>query len=85
LTTNFRRAPSPARAPRYTDAFPIAPRSGRAASKSSSSPEAKKMSFPCSAGALLPETGASRKAAPVARTAAATAAAVAASTVEAST
>mmetsp|Transcript_28204 Transcript_28204/g.71915 ORF Transcript_28204/g.71915 Transcript_28204/m.71915 type:complete len:291 (-) Transcript_28204:480-1352(-) len=84
LTTSFMLAPAPT-SPRKKDALPMAPSGPATASNSAWSPAVRKMSLPSSAGFLEPDTGASRKAAPEPRTAAAMACDVSASTVLTST
>ena len=60
LTMSFMRVAEPMW-PQWTLSLPIAARSSAASRDSASSPPVMKTSVPCSAGPLLPETGASRK------------------------
>mmetsp|Transcript_20515 Transcript_20515/g.51133 ORF Transcript_20515/g.51133 Transcript_20515/m.51133 type:complete len:212 (-) Transcript_20515:39-674(-) len=84
FTTSFILAPAPT-SPRKKCALPITSSGPVTRSYSALSPAAMKISAPCSAGALEPDTGASRNSAPVARMMAAAACEVPASTVETST
>src|SRR5436190_2345272 len=59
LFTSFSRDPAPA-APTQIVRWPSASKRGPTRERASSGPEAKIVSWPCSAGTLLPETGASR-------------------------
>ena len=84
LTMSFIFAPAPT-SPRKKLALPMTSSGPWIRSNSASSPAAMKMSAPCSAGALDPDTGASRNDAPAPRTIDATAEDVPASTVDTST
>ena len=81
LTTSFRCAACPV-SPRKRCSLPMASRAGRASSYKGRSPAARMISVPCSAGPLVPETGASRKRPPAAAAAAAMDRLVPASTVD---
>ena len=63
LLTSFIREPAPT-FPSQIVRWPIAAKTRSAAGRACSGPEAKMVSFPCSAGTLLPDTGASGRARP---------------------
>ena len=59
LFTSFSRVPAPT-SPTQIVRWPSASNSGATRARASSGPDAKIVSWPCSAGSLLPDTGASR-------------------------
>src|SRR5829696_7105249 len=63
LTTSLRRLPAPA-SPSQTVLFPTASKTCSLRSLTSSGPEARTTSWPCSAGCFVPRTGASTSTAP---------------------